>query len=78
MSEETTKTMSDVVKEVRSRKTETTQEGPEKTLLDEFAMAALSGFLASNNAKDTSRRSYIVAQEMMDMRQKAMKGKLKD
>ena len=74
MPEETTKTMNDAVKEIKNSKVSVENE---KTLLDEFAMAALSGLLASNNAKDSARKSYILAQEMMEVRKAASKGKLK-
>ena len=79
MNEESTKTMNDVVKEVKSRKVSTENaDFDEKTLLDEFAMAALTGYLASNSLKDVPRRSYLLAQEMMEIRKSASKGKLKD
>lgn len=79
MSEESTKTMNDVVKEVKSRKVPTENaDFDEKTLLDEFAMAALTGYLAANSLKDVPRRSYLLAQEMMEIKKSANKGKLKD
>jgi DNA integrity scanning protein DisA with diadenylate cyclase activity len=79
MSEESTKTMNDVVKEVKSRKVPTENaDFDEKTLLDEFAMVALTGYLATNSLKDVPRRSYMLAQEMMEIRKVAIKGKLKD
>jgi hypothetical protein len=78
MSEETTKTMNEVVKEVRNRKTPTENaDYDEKTLLDEFAMAALTGYLAANSLKDVPRRSYLLAQEMLEVRKSLSKGKLK-
>lgn len=79
MIEESTKTMNDVVKEVKSRKVPAeSADFDEKTLLDEFAMAALTGYLAANSLKDAPRRSYLLAQEMMEIRKSASKGKLKD
>jgi hypothetical protein len=40
-------------------------------------MAALTGLLSTNSLKDTPRRSYIFAQEMMEMRIIASKERLK-
>jgi len=78
MSEETTKTMTEAVKEIKNRKTDTVNVENDDTLLDRFAMAALTGLLSSNSAKDAARKSYILAQEMMEVRKQAVKGKLKD
>lgn len=78
MSEETTKTMNDVVKEVKNRKTESPENNNETSLLNQFAMAALTGYLASNNPKDAARKSFILAQEMMEVAKQALKGKIKD
>lgn len=75
MAEETVKTMNDAVKEIKNSRVSNDNE---KTLLDEFAMAAVIGFLSSNSAKDAARKSYILAQEMMEVRKLASKGKLKD
>lgn len=74
MSEETVKTMNEAIKEVKKK----VSEDNEKTLLDEFAMSALTGLLSANSVKDAARRSYILAQEMMETRKLANKGKLKD
>lgn len=74
MSEENTKTMQEVVRE---SKTKVVNDGTERNLLDEFAMAALTGLIAANSIKDSARRSYIIAQEMMEIRKEASKGKLK-
>jgi hypothetical protein len=77
MTEEVTKTLNEAVKEVKNRKVSTENSTDEKTLLDEFAMAALTGLLSTNSLKDTPRRSYIFAQEMMEMRIIASKERLK-
>lgn len=74
MSEENTKTMQEVVRE---SKTKVVNDSTERNLLDEFAMAALTGLIAANSIKDSARRSYIIAQEMMEIRKEASKGKLK-
>lgn len=75
MAEETVKTMNDAVKEIKNSKVSNDNE---KTLLDEFAMAALTGLLSANSAKDAARKSYILAQEMVEVRKMALKGKLKE
>lgn len=77
MTEEYGKTLNDAVKEVKSRKISTDITMEEKTLIDEFAMAALTGLISTNSLKDAPRRSYIFAQEMMEMRVRASKEKLK-
>ena len=77
MTEELTKTLNEAVKEVKNRKVSTENSVDEKTLLDEFAMAALTGLLSTNSLKDAPRRSYIFAQEMIEMRIRASKEKLK-
>lgn len=74
MSEETVKTMNDAIKEVKKK----VSDDNEKTLLDEFALAALTGLLSANSVKDAARRSYVIAQEMLEMRKLANKGKLKE
>ena len=74
MSEEIVKTMNEAIKEVKKK----VSDGEEKTLLDEFAMAALTGLLSANSVKDASRKSYVLAQEMMETRKLANKGKLRD
>lgn len=74
MSEENVKTMTEAIKEVKKK----VSEGDEKTLLDEFAMSALIGLLSANSVKDSARKSYVLAQEMMEIRKLASKGKLKD
>jgi hypothetical protein len=78
MSEETTKTTNDAIKEIKNRKVMGENVTEEKTLLDEFAMAALTGLLAANSLKDAPRRSYFLAQEMMELSKLANKGKLRE
>lgn len=45
----------------------------EKTLLDEFAMAAAIGLISSNRAKDVVSNSFILANQMMEERKKYIK-----
>jgi hypothetical protein len=64
MSDDNVKTMQEVVRETKQKNSN--ESG--KTLLDEFAMAALTGLLATNSMKDSAKKSYVLAQEMMDER----------
>ena len=64
MSDENVKTMQEVVRETKQKNFNELN----KTLLDEFAMAALTGLLATNSMKDAAKKSYSLAQEMMEAR----------
>jgi hypothetical protein len=64
MSDENVKTMQEVVRETKQKNSNELN----KTLLDEFAMAALTGLLATNSMKDAAKKSYALAQEMVEER----------
>jgi hypothetical protein len=65
------KTLQEAVAEVK--KTTKNSISEEKTLLDEFAMAAVIGLISSNRAKDVGINSYIIASQMMEERKKYIK-----
>jgi hypothetical protein len=64
MSTENVKTMQEVVRETKQKNSGELN----KTLIDEFAMAALTGLLATNSMKDAAKKSYLLALEMMEAR----------
>jgi hypothetical protein len=64
MSDENVKTMQEVVRETKQKNSNELN----KTLMDEFAMAALTGLLATNSMKDAAKKSYLLALEMMEAR----------
>ncbi len=65
------KNLQEAVAEVK--KTSKNVVSEEKTLLDEFAMAAVIGLISSNRAKDVGINSYIIASQMLEERKKYLK-----
>jgi len=60
------KTMQEAVAEVKKKPVVL----PEKTLFDEFFMAAITGILSSNGQKNVAQRAFEIATDAMDERKR--------
>lgn len=64
------KNLQDAVAEVKK----TSKNNPDRTLLDDYAIAAMTGLLSSNHIKDIGTTSFKIATEMLEARKQYIKG----
>lgn len=64
------KNLQEAVAEVKKA----SKNNPERTLFDDYAIAAMSGLLASNHIKDIGPTSFKIATEMLEARKQFIKG----
>ena len=67
--------MSDIknLQEAVAEAKKATKNNIERTLLDDIAIAAMTGLLASNHIKDIGTSSYKIATEMLEARKQFVK-----